>query len=246
MVTAISCVATIFSMGETNQYLCPHPQQSPKQTKIWFYRSSPWEPMSLLGFLSEHRWGAAARAVVILKQHTGISPLSNRRQLPSSNRWSLPSYSLPSLPPLPHPRPQRPPATKAKGWESGWILRWDTNDSQYPASLRECQQSTARLWGAHTARLMTVTSLCWGLGRTALYSSTLSMTLMRASWTENRTQREKQGWGIFLNQLQRAGWEEFHENKGNKFGNHLSKIGEVPNKVWVQFPTRVGSTKVPE
>lgn len=146
----------------------------------------------------------------------------------------------------PHPRPQRPPAAKANGWESGWILRWETSDSQCPASLRECQQWTAQLWGAHTARLMTVTLLCWGLGRIALHSSTLSVSLMRASWAENRTQGEKQGWEIFLSQLQRAGWEEFHENEGNRFGNHLSKIGEVSNKVWVQFPTRAGATKVPE
>lgn len=192
-----------FLMGETNQYM-PHPRQSPKETKVQFYWSSPWEPMRLLGFLTEHGWGAAARGAGVLKQpHWNIFTQQQEMTPPVATDGVpllivSPAYLL-----YPHPRPQRPQRAERAAGYSG-------ERPMTPRGSANSQQ--ARLWGAHTASLMMVTLLCWRLGRIAPSSSTLSISIMRASWTENRTQGEKKGWEIFLNQLQRAGWKEFHKN----------------------------------
>lgn len=55
---SFSCaiVPKIPSQGKPNQCLSLL-LRSQLQTQTWFCKSSPWEPMNLLGFLREHRWG---------------------------------------------------------------------------------------------------------------------------------------------------------------------------------------------
>lgn len=195
-------------MGEPNQYT-PQPQQSPTQAKVQFYWSSPWGTNAFTR-LSQRAWmrgccqgccGPKAATLEYLHSATGGDSPVATDGVPLL--IVSPAYLL-----YPHPRPQRPQrAERASGYSGERPmtprapLLWGSTNSQQ-----------ARLWGAHTASLMMLILLCWRLGRIAPSSPTLSVSLMRASWTKNRTQGEKKGWEIFLNQLQRAGWKEFHEN----------------------------------
>lgn len=170
----------------------PHPQQSPKRTKVQFYPSSPWGTNEFTR-LSHRAWmrgccqgccGPKAATLEYLHSATGGDSPVATDGVPLL--IVSPAYLF-----YPHPRPQRPPAAKANGWESAGCSGGRPMTPKAPLLWENANSQQAQLWGAHTARLMMVTLLCWGLGRIAPYSSTLSISLMRASWTKNRTQGEE-------------------------------------------------------